>query len=232
MLQLRPWMRRCCKGKTSCLSVRLGSRSFLSAVFCLLLASVSYAQQSSNNQKWMPIGNDSLRVQQRYIANESSRTISIYVLDAGLDKRLQRLYETLVQQEDSVNYRIVGIAHSKFSGKKRRRDFVPATEDSFFMPKAKFVGAADEFLRIIVDSILPVCDANTDKRILIGHSFGGLFGVYCATRCESPVDEVYVLSPSLWVNAGSFRRYYLSYLSTQFYTLDCSLYFLLLHSQE
>ena len=160
---------------------------------------------------------DSLLIDVRNIDKGATQTISIYMLDAGLDKRVNRLCKVLEEKPSSVNYRIVGIGYSRFSNKKRRRDFVPPGDTTFFGPKARFVGKANDFLSVIVDSVIPTWDTLTDKRILIGHSFGGLFGVYCGTLATSPFDEIFALSPSLWVNAGSFRRHYVNSQQMRFY---------------
>lgn len=163
------------------------------------------------------VANDSLLIDVRNISKGATQTISIYVLDAGLDRRVNRLCKVLEEKPSSVNYRIIGIGHSRFSNKKRRRDFIPPGDTTFFGPKSRFVGKANDFLSVIVDSIIPTWDTNTHQRILIGHSFGGLFGVYCGTLATSPFDEIFALSPSLWVNAGSFRRHYVSSQNMRFY---------------
>lgn len=152
---------------------------------------------------------DSLLVDVRAIDNQAAKTISIYVLDASLDKRIANLQTSLSAEAATTNYRIIGIGHTTYSNALRKRDFAPPNDTTFFGQKAGFNGRADEFISFIQDSILPIYDATADKRILVGHSFGGLFGVYVSTLDSQPFDEIYALSPSLWVNSRSFAKHYL-----------------------
>ena len=155
-----------------------------------------------------PHGTDSLLIDYRFIDNHSDSTTSIYLLDASLGKRADELEAELKTRRTATNYRIIGIGQSKYSGKKRRRDFAPPNDTSFFEANAGFQGRADLFLAFISDSILPAYDVHSDKRILVGHSFGGLFSVYVSTLEQHPFNEIYALSPSLWVNYRSFAKHY------------------------
>lgn len=158
--------------------------------------------------KVLAYANDSLLIDVREIDSNATQTTTIYVLDASLDKRVANLEAELKSKPSATNYRIIGIGHSKYSGKKRKRDFVPPNDTSFFGADAGFNGRADDFLQLIKDSIIPKYDATSNQRILVGHSFGGLFGVYVSTLISQPFDEIYALSPSLWVNHNSFAKHY------------------------
>ena len=152
--------------------------------------------------------NDCFIIDIRFIDNGKEHTTSIYVLDASLDKRVDRLEDGLKNREDSTNYNIIGIGHTRFSNALRKRDFAPPNDTSFFGIDARFQGQADRFLTFITDSIVLKYDSLATKRILIGHSFGGIFSVYVSTLFSQPFDEVYALSPSLWVNHRSFAKHY------------------------
>ena len=184
-------------------------------LFLISLLGCTTPRTLSPTTQVYPYGSDSLLVDVRFLDKKSDSTISIYVLDASLDKRVSKLEKVLAAKESTTNFRIIGIGQSKYSGKKRRRDFVPPNDTSFFGANAHFNGRADLFVRFIKDSIVAGVDAITDRRILIGHSFGGLFGVYCSTQPYTHFDEIYALSPSLWVNHNSFSKYYASTDSLQ-----------------
>lgn len=174
----------------------------------LPLLACSSAQRSIPTVKVLAYANDSLSIDIREIKNRADSTTTIYVLDASLDKRVEELVAELKTKTTAMKYRIIGIGHSKYSGKKRKRDFAPPNDTSFFGANARFNGRADDFLQLIKDSIIPKYDATSNQRILVGHSFGGLFGVYVSTLSSQPFDEIYALSPSLWVNHNSFAKHY------------------------
>lgn len=145
-------------------------------------------------------------------------TKSIIVLDAGVDRRVEKLYETLQNRDNDTNYRVIGLAHSKFSNTVRRRDFIPAAEDSFFCSKAKYLGQANLFKDFLVNEFLPQYDADTDLRILIGHSFGGMFAAYVSLTDSTTFHRIIALSPSFWLNYRSFITHYRADTSLAFKT--------------
>jgi len=152
--------------------------------------------------------NDYFIIDIRFIDNGKEHTTSIYVLDASLDRRIDRLENSLKNRENSTNYNVIGIGHVRFKNALRKRDFAPPNDTSFFGIGARFQGHADQFLTFITDSIVLKYDSLANKRILIGHSFGGIFSVYVSTLASQPFDEIYALSPALWVNRRSFAKFY------------------------
>lgn len=79
----------------------------------------------------------------------------------------------------------------------RTRDLTPATSDTAF----RTAGGADRMLAFLADELLPHIDSaypTQPFRVLIGHSFGGLFAVH-AWLSRPEVFRAYVaISPSLW----------------------------------
>ncbi|HXV89942.1 MAG TPA: alpha/beta hydrolase-fold protein [Gemmatimonadales bacterium] len=79
----------------------------------------------------------------------------------------------------------------------RTRDLTPATSDTTF----RTAGGAERMLAFLADELLPHIDSTYPThpfRILIGHSFGGLFAVH-AWLSRPEVFRAYVaISPSLW----------------------------------
>lgn len=153
--------------------------------------------------------NDSFFIEVYENISDSTTPInSIYVLDAEIDNRTQRLHDTLIKRNPNVNYRIIGIGQSHYSKTLRKRDFVPPADGSFLSKQALHYGNADNFYKFIKDSIAHQYDANSASRTLIGHSYGGLFGVYISTLDSCFFDTVYALSPSLWINRSNFIHLY------------------------
>ncbi len=81
----------------------------------------------------------------------------------------------------------------------RTRDLTPAlgTPDERF-PTA---GGADAFLAFLTDELMPYVEAHfrtQPYRVLVGHSFGGLFAVHALLTRPDAFDAYVAISPSLW----------------------------------
>ena len=65
-------------------------------------------------------------------------------------------------------------------------------------------GGADKFMAFIKDELIPKmeldfgADTLRKNRIIIGHSFGGLFAAYAFTNYNNVFGNYIMLSPSLW----------------------------------
>jgi hypothetical protein len=81
---------------------------------------------------------------------------------------------------------VVGIARAEGAGDVRARqtDFAPPPLD----PASRSPGQADVFLALLADELLPALDAefalDPDRRVLSGHSLGGLFALYAFAAGE------------------------------------------------
>ncbi|MEM8485340.1 MAG: alpha/beta hydrolase-fold protein [Bacteroidota bacterium] len=89
---------------------------------------------------------------------------------------------------------IVGIPNTE-----RTRDLKPALST----PNDRFptAGGADTFLSFIEEELVPFVESNyrtADYRILIGHSFGGLFSVNALLQKPDLFNAHISISPSLW----------------------------------
>ena len=96
---------------------------------------------------------------------------------------------------------VVGVASTN-----RNRDLTPPSQagnDLRFSPGG---GGADAFLRFLSEELIPYVEANyrtRSYRILVGHSFGGLFAVYALTTRPRVFNAYIAISPSLhWNNQG------------------------------
>jgi len=95
---------------------------------------------------------------------------------------------------------IVGIPN----GADRTHDLTPTAASP---PLTQFptAGGADHFLTFLADEVLPAVRQQyrtLPLAILAGHSFGGLFGAYAATR-PTAFGAIIAMSPSLWWNNDS-----------------------------
>ncbi len=101
---------------------------------------------------------------------------------------------------------IVSVAYSLDSKgvNSRVRDYTPAQADSWKME----TGNADAHIKFFKSDIFPFIESkyrtDTNKRIFIGHSLGGLFGAYALFEYPDTFSSYILGSPSVW-----FNNYYL-----------------------
>jgi predicted alpha/beta superfamily hydrolase len=91
---------------------------------------------------------------------------------------------------------IVGIENTD-----RQRDFTPPITHNVNDHPAGKVGGAKAFLAFVADELLPHLDRTyrtRPARILIGHSYGGLFVVYTLFNRPDVFKAYIAVSPSLW----------------------------------
>ena len=87
---------------------------------------------------------------------------------------------------------VVGILNTN-----RTRDLTPLPPDTS-LPGS---GGADKLLQCLTDEIIPYIDSHyrtAPYRILVGHSFGGIFAVNAFLRRPEAFNSYIVISPSLW----------------------------------
>lgn len=92
--------------------------------------------------------------------------------------------------------------------KSRSRDLTPTAGDAtraVRLPALDF-GGASHFLDALGDEIFPILeerfDIPSDRRVLCGFSFGGLFALYCLFHRPELFDGYLIGSPSLWWDDG------------------------------
>lgn len=115
---------------------------------------------------------------------------AIYVLDG---EELFDFVAVKCNDFPASNVLVVSIGY----GNDRSLDYTPtkATEGG---------GGADNFMHFIKDELIPRmeneygADTLRENRVLLGHSFGGLFAAYAFTNYNNVFGNYIVLSPSLW----------------------------------
>lgn len=140
-----------------------------------------------------------------YDKRQSERFPVIYLLDADyafpLAQEMLRHATDRGQLKEAI---VVGIGYPGGDSdlgryvQNRTRDYTPI----YNAEEQKDSGGAAAFLNLLQMELLPYVDANfrTDPhdRMIVGHSFGGLFAVYAMLSAPDVFQHYLVVSPSLW----------------------------------
>lgn len=134
----------------------------------------------------------------------------LYYLDANLNsgKALREIFKDSNTRKQFENTLFVGIGHIGGYRTLRRRDFlVPEILNGDTVDRSENYGHAERFYQFLKLELIPFINSEystyTDSNSILGHSFGGLFSVYCLLKNDSLFQNFYALSPSLWVNNGA-----------------------------
>lgn len=127
-------------------------------------------------------------------ASSQGRCAVIYVLDGEENFNLVASEcEKLSARYGTENVLVVSIGY----GRSRDLDYTPTKT-------SKSMGGAPEFLRFIREELVPRMEADFQAdtaragRVILGHSFGGLFGAYAFVADNTLFGNYLLLSPSLW----------------------------------
>ena len=110
------------------------------------------------------------------------------------------------------NCLIITIGHTGSWEQKRRRDFIPSDAGAYHDER---FGRANQFYEGLTTEIIPAIEKlfpNKADRVLVGHSFGGLFALYAALKERPFFDQVFAISPSVWANNNELLK-----IEQQFY---------------
>ncbi len=184
--------------------------SLLSLVFFILWVPKLFAQSNFGETKSLSIESETYKTKRKIVVKiptEYERTKVdypvVYIMDAGDRLKFDFYCQTidnLVQNEEMPPVIIIGIVASEG---KRNYEFTPASTN----PKHKNYGGAEQFLGYIQRDLIPYIDGNyrtSNYRLLIGHSFGGLFATYALVRNSDLFNSVIAISPTLWYNEGTY----------------------------
>lgn len=122
----------------------------------------------------------------------------IVLLDGDYNiQHVSAIADFLANNGRAMKMLVVGIENTD-----RQRDLTPpvTSEDPDARPAGKLGGAA-QFLSFIGDESLPEIDRTyrtRPTRILIGHSYGGLFAAYALLNRPQLFKAYIAISPSLW----------------------------------
>ena len=126
--------------------------------------------------------------------NSSTKYPVIYLLDGpGHFHHTTGITTFLANQNRMPEMIVVAIANTD-----RTRDLTPHASDTKQFPTA---GGADNFLAFMKDELFPHIEANyrtQPYRLLIGHSFGGLFALHTLMTQPEMFNSYLAISPSTW----------------------------------
>jgi predicted alpha/beta superfamily hydrolase len=130
----------------------------------------------------------------------------VYVLDADYSFALaKQIGEHLSDRNRIKEFILVGIAYSNAEEykKNRTRDYTPSYVPlgGYGPEYQKYSGGAEKFYRFIHIELIPYLNKNyrvQNNSTFVGHSFGGLFGVYLLITHPYIFNNYIIVSPSLW----------------------------------
>lgn len=134
----------------------------------------------------------------------------VYLLDADYSFAIARnIVEHLSDRGHLTQAIVVGIAYDGPDRYRmnRTRDYTPVHSASGgYGPEYQRVsGGGPAFQRFIVEDLIPFVDGTwrtESRRVLVGHSYGGLFATWTALTRPAPFAGFIIVSPSLWYADG------------------------------
>ncbi|WFF38842.1 hypothetical protein LU290_00930 [Moraxella nasibovis] len=143
----------------------------------------------------------------------------VYVLDGNAffapSVSIAQMLHGRPAQTQPKSLMIVGIGYptdKQFDIANRAHDYTPPA-DSYPKPKGEQTafGGAERFYEFIEQELTPMLDdkfgINPNHRSLVGHSFGGLFGLYVLMKHGQSFNHYVIASPSIWWNDKSILAY-------------------------
>lgn len=179
--------------------------------FCLTLVSTTaihlplvIAQQTNDPVtigEWQSLESKVLDETRRFMVSTPSEYDSseakyhvLYLLDGPAHfHHTTGLVEFLVNNDLMPPTLVVAVANTN-----RNRDMTPELRDP--NEREPTEGGADQFITFFRDELIPFIDENyrtSDYRILIGHSYGGLFAIHTLVHSPDTFDAYIAISPSL-----------------------------------
>lgn len=137
-----------------------------------------------------------------------------YYLDANLKsgRKLRKFIQDSVLNKKSCKTIYVGVGHIGNYRVLRRRDYiVPKVENNDIVNISDNFGQAEYFYKFLKTELIPTINSRYNTKNLnnsiLGHSFGGLFTIYCLFKNDTLFKNFYSLSPSLWANYYSIYNF-------------------------
>jgi uncharacterized protein len=127
--------------------------------------------------------------------NQSSeKYATIYVLDGpDIFEVVANRCKEISDKNGVANTLVISIDY----GKDRSIDYTPTKVSTV-------TGGAPDYLKFIETQLIPKIEKdfrtvnNREGRVILGHSYGGLFGGYCFTMNNKVFGNYILLSPSFW----------------------------------
>lgn len=133
----------------------------------------------------------------------SKKHETIYVLDGETDfSVVANQCQKIAACKGVQNVIVVGIGY----GNDRANDYTPTKTEMGD-------GGAQKFMEFIKNELIPKMetdfgsDTARSKRVILGHSFGGLFAAYAFTLYNDVFGNYIILSPSIWYDNEVMLQY-------------------------
>ncbi len=135
--------------------------------------------------------------------NPSKKLATIYILDG--EENFDYVAENckkISSEYSTSNVLVVSIGY----GNDRSFDYTPTKVNNGG-------GGAENFMRFLQNELIPKMesdfgsDTSRSKRIIIGHSFGGLLAAYAFTNFNNVFGNYIMLSPSIWYDNEILLHY-------------------------
>jgi hypothetical protein len=149
----------------------------------------------------------------------------LYISDAnGIFGLVTEIVRTLQLFQEVPEMVIVGIGYPvndfRHTLGLRTRDLTPTKDDSWIegvvkLSRGDFTtdgsGGADKFLKFIREELKPFIEDNyridAEDSSILGHSFGGLFGLYTLLHAPNTFKRYIMSSPSIWWDRDAVFEY-------------------------
>lgn len=146
----------------------------------------------------------------RGYAEGSERYPVVYLLDSDYAFAIARNVVEHLADRDRISWAIVvGIGYEEplRYRENRTRDYTPThVPTGGYGPEyQRHSGGGPAFRAFLEEELVPFVDRTyrtTDERVLVGHSYGGLFGAWSALTAPALFDHHLLVSPSLWYDDG------------------------------
>ncbi|HZI16459.1 MAG TPA: alpha/beta hydrolase-fold protein [Myxococcus sp.] len=141
-------------------------------------------------------------VPEGYYDSTTTRFPVLYLLDGDAHfHHVTGIVRFLAEQSRMPKVIVVGVSNTQ-----RTRDLTPPAQGDNVPAGA---GGADTFLRFLDEELAPVIEARyrtQPYRVLVGHSFGGLFAVHVLMNQPQRFNAYVAISPSLWWSGGALVK--------------------------
>lgn len=191
----------------------------IAAVFALAIAPVVHAQQAvtlpRTTTRHVTARSNGIDYKlyvslPRDYETSKSRYPVIYVLDADYSFAIaHNVVEHLAERQHLPWAIVVGIAYGGEPDyrRNRTRDYTPThtlevtAGAQHQKPYQKFSGGGPKFRDFLRNELLPLIDRTyrtSGERVLVGHSYGGLFAAWMLLTAPELFTGYVIVSPSLW----------------------------------
>jgi uncharacterized protein len=140
----------------------------------------------------------------------------LYLLDGETHFQYASAVVNFLSDDDRVPEMLVVGIDSEGTG-HRTHDLTPPTTDEMDNRFNPGNGGADTFLSFMVNELVPFIDKSyrtRPYRLLVGHSFGGLFTIYALVKRPQLFNAYIAADPSLYWNKGAVAAAAESFFST------------------